>query len=361
MRSYYLNIGGYVIETTNLRKSAPAHIEFEINSYTGTSASTLGYIKVYNLDQTLFQAIQASIGQNFIFQAGWADSPLTRKLGYSSTGNYVLVAGKVVNIIGNFAGTDTYCTIFYSPNEEWQNLANKGRGANNILSLGEATQILDGKEKQTRKECNIVVPPYTLLEKFIVKALRTFTEYVVRPDLVMKTLMTGGQNHVIAATSLNQLLETLNKQYKLNFLFDSATKSISVYYNENEKSQVKAAMARLVSGGSKIVYFAAEDMIAQPELVNSSRGIHILSRLKAEARIGDIFILEGNMPNTSQIAAGLGGNVFPSNLDSRDVFKLGVYTIQSITHKGEYYNPAAEAWSTSILGTPVINAGFRLL
>lgn len=361
MRSYFLQIGNYIFESGPSNRS-PLHIEFEINSYENTGATTLGYVKLYNPSIDLYTKIQSLIGKNFILQAGWEMSPLIRQLDYTSVGRFTLVVGTIENIIGNFAERNPYISIFYRPNASKQKTAALGN-LKNLKNVKDAISILGGKTEKQASKYEVSIPAYTFISKFLVDAVKHFTDYTIKPSKTLLALFNPStQTIIIAATTLAELLFKFREEFGVEAKIDSSKKNLELYYGgaEGLKGAFGAAVDAL-SRGSKIIYMASEDMLAQPEVVNYNRNIHILARLRADATIGDIVVLQGIMPNSSQIAAGFGGGAVPTNINTRDIFKLGAYQITSITHKGEYYNPAAEAWSTSIMGTPLIKGGFSLL
>lgn len=358
MREYALQIGERYFDSISTR--SPLHLEFEVCSFSGEGAAVPGFIRLFNLDEEAFNYFVSKPQLPFVLQAGWRTSPFISKLGYTSIGLYTLCVGHVETTLGDFAGTSPYLTFFYKVNSVATKAANDAN-RDNLQNVATIENTINRNPQQESK-CNIKIPPKSVMEKFLVKGVQTFTDYLVKPHkLLGQMINSSDQSIALVAKTLGELLLKYKTDFNVLYEVRTDSKCIMLYpagadtMSEKVNEEINN-LGKKLPEDKRIIVLTAEDLLAQPEVVDAaSKQVHVLARLRTDMRIGDIMVLNGRLPSMQQIAAGYGSNgtsVMPSSVNMKSLFQLGAYTITKITHKGEFYNPAAEAWSTSILGTP---------
>lgn len=321
----------------------PLNIEFEVQSFEGSTAVIPGYVRVYNLSADFYaQAERFVRGFEIELYAGVdTSSILSRKIGYSQIklGSDLLIKARISNILGNFSSINPYIDFFFVVDQK--------------SVLEELFKIKKKKADALGKEqfepFSTAIPPKSPVAPFLVQALKQFTSWLVLPEpSLLRLLNPSMQTIIIMAKTIGELLWQFKKSFNIEAAINTKAKTITLY-EEGEDPSTK------IPYGAAIV--SAEDLLAQPERLGpDGNTISVVTRLRPDISLGTIVSLgslKDVIPSTAQLSQGMSGGFLSSFISTPAMFQLGVFRVTACTHKGNFYNMSPEGWCTMFTAVPI--------
>lgn len=317
MRAYLFCVGSKFF--TSNGNPTPLNIQFSFHTYKDGLVNETGFIRLFNPPPEMFIEAKSYIGQNFTLNAGWIDTPLTSKLGYLPLLDDLLVYGKLTGVLGSYYGKEPYIDFYFSPEDAPKEEKKKGQ-------LGSHT---------------IQIPPNTLVVVPAGKILRELLNMVVVSKAFANAVFNrSGTTLIFTFIRVAELLNWLRETFGIYSVQNPKTNTMSLL-TEKDRIPEGAGLLRKV------------EFLTQPEVMNQSGELSAVVRLRSDLKVGDLVVIEGGMiPGFSNIGT------FTKTINKKltqeytKLFQTGSYTITSIEHTGEFYNPDPTAWSSQLTLMP---------
>lgn len=315
------------------------NIEFEVMSFEGGMAGMPGSITLYNPTPDYFVNAQSYLGKQIKLQAGFENSPLAQKAGYTYVEDDIIFVGIIDNVIGNFSTRTPNIFFSFAIDSKAQRAAldkQKKKKEEKNPNAGDADQ---------RGEYTVTIKPKQKIMPGLVKGIQFFTDWLVKPDTLLNMLTNPGtQSIVITAKTLETLLAHYKEKFNVGASINMKQNLIDLYIGSGAVIEENA------------VELAPNDFVAQPEILNMSGNISCVCRLRADLQLGTKITIVGVIPSTAQLVAGVAGGYVTSAIDASNLFALGTYTIYQVVHKGEWANMSVDGWVTTFQASPVVDA-----
>lgn len=317
MRAYLFTIGSKIF--TSNGNPTPLNIQFSFHTYKDGLVNETGFIRLFNPPPEMFIEAKSYIGKSFTFNAGWVDTPLTAKLGYLPLLDDLLVYGKLTGVLGSYYGKEPYIDFYFSPEDPPKKEKKKGQ--------------LDSH--------TIQIPPRTLVILPIAKTLRAMLNMIVIPAAFVNAVVNkSGTTIVFTFNRVSELLNWMRETFGIYNVQNPKTNTMSLL---TEKDQIPKGFGLL----RKV------EFLTQPEVMNQSGELSAVVRLRSDLKVGDLVVIEGGMiPGFSNIGTITKTINAKLTQEYTKLFQTGSYTITSIEHTGEFYNPDPTAWSSQLTLMP---------
>lgn len=323
MRYYSLKISGGKEYSSGSSNRTPINVQFNLRSFLDSGTTETGFIRLYNPPPEMYIEAKSYINKSFIFRAGWESTPLTSKLSYLPILNDILVFGRITGVLGDYSGTEPYIDLYYSPT-----IPKKEK---------DKESQLDNYTIQIKPRSPVVIAARNLLKKLV-----TFN-IVIKP-LALTILNKSNISIIYTFIEIAELLNWLRERW-------------GIYNIQNPKTNVMYLLSKKdkkIPSGAGLI--RKTEFLTQPQILSLDGSISAVIRLRPDLIFGSLVVLEpGMIPSFSTLGAGL--NIIDSKLTNnmQKLFKTGTYTITSIEHTGEFYNPDPSAWSTQLTLVPYPN------
>lgn len=314
------------------------NIEFEVMSFSDGMAGMPGSIVLYNPTPDYFVNAQSYIGKQIKLQAGFENSPLAQKAGYTYVEDDIIFVGIIDNVIGNFSTRTPNIFFSFAIDSKAQ------KAALDRQKKKKAEKSPNAGEKDQRGEYSVTIKPNQKIMPGLVKGIKFFTDWLVKPDTLLNMLTNPGtQSIVITAKTLEALLAIYKEKFNVGASISMKQNLIDLYIGNGAVIEENA------------LELAPNDFVAQPEILNLSGNISCVCRLRADLQIGTKVTIIGVIPSTAQLIAGVAGGYVTSSVDGTNLFALGTYTIYQVVHRGEWANMAVDGWVTTFQASPVVD------
>lgn len=304
----------YPYEITSSNKNrTPLNIQFNVKAFESGAAETIGFVKIFNISPATFTRATDLIGQKIILEAGFEDSPFTKKLNYANVVNKTIFAGEIANVLGNFSSENTYMTLYFNVN---------------------SAETL--KLREIEKSVEVSIAPNSSVLNPLLQAIKTFTNFTIYPSTELTSLVsTASQTISFTAKTLKELLSKTEAYLQIKHAFDGSNVTINLY----KKSQPSPLQNLSVTINSS-------ELLAQPEVLDFAGSLSVVTRLRADIRLGSNVNLVGIIPTIGSALSS--SNYIGSVVKTRELFRLGSYKVIGVDHTGDYYGTSPESWSTSL-------------
>lgn len=295
------------------RNRTPLNIQFNVKAFESGAAETIGFVKIFNISPVTFTRATDLIGQKIILEAGFEDSPFTKKLNYANVVNKTIFAGEIANVLGNFSSENTYMALYFNVN---------------------SAETLKLREIEKSVEVNIA--PNSSVLNPLLQAIKTFTKFTIYPEAELTSLVsTASQTISFTAKTLKELLSKTETYLQIKHAFDGSNSTINLY----KKSQPSPPQGLTTTINSS-------ELLAQPEVLDFAGSLSVVTRLRADIRLGSNVNLVGIIPTIGSTLSS--SNYIGSVVKTRELFRLGSYKVIGVDHTGDYYGTSPESWSTSL-------------
>lgn len=317
-------------------------VKFNVQYYNDPISSTIpNTIELFNAESELYINAETYIGKKIIFSAGFDESILAHKCGYTHIAMNTLLQGVITNIVPNYSSLTEPSVIislrgdFATPVDKFKTYPFKG-----------PTLILDGPTLNIYK---------------ITEWLKNFipSGYVIAPDPSTYAALTLIESSIkLDATSYSQAVDKLEV---LGIFCTQLDNTISISYvnpdtgtlqsnsilGGNSFSNGLASLGSVIASSfESLPTIEAEEMITQPQIISVVE-TQVTTMLRGDVKLGDIIKLSGKIkPSISNISFSNINSLQDSN--NLPVFTGGKFKVTGINHIGDSRSPSPDAWATSL-------------
>lgn len=331
MRFYDLEIGeNKEIHFTSRNlwgNKVPLNIEFECNMYGNSTVVTPGFIRIYNPSVAFYIKTQELIGKPIKLKVGWEDSVFARKLGWKYITDTLIVNMFVSNTLADFSGTNPFIDIYFIPQIDNEQTENEEFEKETQIPLIKV-EIEKGEKifNAIKKSLELVLSGYA---------------FVARGNF-KNTLNTSTQTLAIFANTIDEFIKKLKNAKEPNILTILNLKDRALEFKEANDQDAYDEYG--------IIYIKPNELLSQPQLVGLEGQMSVILRMRPDLNLGMQIFLEGNLPSTAGFKDKSGQ--VPTNINTKNIFATGYYTITQITHRGVYHSNNAMDWATTLLLSP---------
>lgn len=319
-----------------------ANIAFEIQIFAENISQVPAAVRLDNI--FTLDSYKEMLKYNYLemeLYAGFIDSStFTKRNAYTQIKQTPIIKSPITNIIPDFSGITKSVWFHFIP-------------SSNAKLRRTATQQTAKYSLHLTNGDNI----YTKLNAFMgdfKNSYKTTTFLItLKADEKAQALNYAGGDTIVSAETLNGFLQKLTK---LDFKIDNSIAHLKFYFLTTNTLQMEVDERCLLSGGAQdnpiILY--PQDFIKQPTLTNLNGNLLCQMRLRNDTTINSYCRISGAKISS----AGVSGEVSTGVAMTNPAVLAGVlnenslYQIVAINHIGEYYNPAANSWSTQLTLIP---------